>query len=94
MASQILSIVAGKDFTYVLKMKVQKSSETWIDFYLNAHIMSQRNKLKFRNEIYKYLKISYSLNSVIYQYTTAHYLQIEFLPHRKHNTSPLQKPAC
>ena len=44
------------------------------------HITSQRHKLKFRNEIYKYLKILYSLNSVIYQYTTAHYLQIDFLP--------------
>jgi len=37
MASQILSIIAGKDFTYTLKMKAEISSETSIDFYLTTH---------------------------------------------------------
>lgn len=94
MASQVLSVIAGKDFTCALKIRAENSSETSVDLCLTTHITSQRHKFKFRKEIYKYLKISYSLNSVIYQYTTAQYLQIEFLPHRKHNTSPLQKPVC
>jgi len=37
MASQILSIIAGKDCTYVFKMKVENSSETSINFYLTTH---------------------------------------------------------
>jgi hypothetical protein len=94
MASQILSINNEKDFIYALKMKAENSSEKMIDFYLTTHITTQRHKLKFRNEIYKYLKISCFFNSVIYQFTRARYLEIEFLPHRKHNTPPLQKPVC
>jgi hypothetical protein len=62
MASQILSITARNDFTYALKMKAEYSSETSLDFYLTTHhITSQRHKLKFRNEVYKHLKISYFL---------------------------------
>jgi hypothetical protein len=81
MASQILSIIAGKDFTYALKMKAESFSKISIDFYLTTHVILQRHKLKFRKKIYKYLKISCSLNSVIYQYARAKYLEIEFLPH-------------
>jgi len=92
MASQILSIIAGKDCTYVLKMKAENSSETSINIFLTTHKSHHNaNKLKFRNEIYKYLKISYSLNAVIYQYTRDRYLETEFLPHRKHSTSSITK---
>jgi len=44
MASQI-SIIAGKDFAYVLKMKAEISSETSIDFYLTTHITSHHNAI-------------------------------------------------
>jgi hypothetical protein len=51
MASPILSIIAGKDFIYALKMKAENSSETSIDFHLTTHIASQHHKPKFGNEI-------------------------------------------